>query len=387
MVDESADGANGPLLQSPSTIGPEPKPVKVGKPPHRPTMTFPGTLDRSSIPEEIRAFMQPPERDDELYRLDGYGIRSMLGRGGMGVVLAGWDVTLHRPVAIKLMKPSIVSCVDSRERFLREARTLANLTHDNIVPIYQVHVPSESYRTPYLVMPLLAGQTLEGYLLQKVKLSATELEQIALETARGLIFAHRNDIIHRDMKPANIWLETLPQDLEEPNSRAFRVRILDFGLARNEQSHSVTETGAFLGTAAYASPEQIDGQKLDCRTDLYSLGVLHYEAASGVKPFQRSTILATMRAVCDVDPVPLRQLRPDLPRNLLNLVEQLMQKSADSRPDTAKAVQRLLIGNGSEIIDPVVPRRQLVNQIASLWIFAGLAIVLLITLGLALFIW
>jgi serine/threonine protein kinase len=314
-----------------------------------PNLDFPGDSTPSSIPSDIRTLLNPPSQTGELCRLESYSIRTVLGIGGMGVVLAAWDETLRRPVAIKMMKPQIASVAGSRERFLREARMLANLTHENIVPIFHVQAPNQDVGVPYIVMPLLPGETLESRLNRGPNLSIPELHQIALEVARGLLFAHEAGIIHRDIKPGNIWLERLRQDDDAIASTGFRVRILDFGLARDQHSDTMTKSGAFLGTAAYASPEQIEGYRLDHRSDLFSLGTMLYRATTGKMPFEGPGLMSLMRAVCEHTPTPIDQLRPELPSYFKTLIDKLLQKNPANRPASAREILRILNASSAEV--------------------------------------
>jgi len=314
-----------------------------------PNVDFPGDGTPSSIPSDIRMLLNPPQATGELCRLETYSIRTVLGIGGMGVVLAAWDETLRRPVAIKMMKPQIASVAGSRERFLREARMLANLTHENIVPIFHVQAPNQDIGVPYIVMPLLPGETLEGRLNRGPNLSIPELHQIATEVARGLLFAHEAGIIHRDIKPGNIWLERLRQDDDAIASTGFRVRILDFGLARDQHSDTMTKSGAFLGTAAYASPEQIEGYRLDHRSDLFSLGTMLYRATTGKMPFEGPGMMSLMRAVCEHTPTRIDQLRPELPSYFKTLIDKLLQKNPADRPASAREILRILNASSAEV--------------------------------------
>jgi phosphate ABC transporter phosphate-binding protein len=314
-----------------------------------PNLDFPGDSTPSSIPSDIRILLNPPRASGELCRLEAYSIRTVLGIGGMGVVLAAWDETLRRPVAIKMMKPQIASVAGSRERFLREARMLANLTHENIVPIFHVQAPNQDIGVPYIVMPLLPGETLESRLNRGPNLSVPELHQIATEVARGLLFAHEAGIIHRDIKPGNIWLERLRQDDDAIASTGFRVRILDFGLARDQHSDTMTKSGAFLGTAAYASPEQIEGYRLDHRSDLFSLGTMLYRATTGKMPFEGPGLMSVMRAVCEHTPTPIDQLRPELPSYFTTLIDKLLQKNPANRPASAREILRILNASSAEV--------------------------------------
>src|SRR5207302_10527593 len=193
-------------------------------------------------------------------------VLGQLGAGGMGIVLRAEDPGLKRLVALKVLRPEYAAQPAARVRFIREARAAAKVEHDHIVPIFQI---AESNGTAFLAMPLLKGEALSTTLHRVGMLPVPDAVRIGREIAEGLAAAHAEGMIHRDIKPGNVWLE---------GSRG-RVRILDFGLARvtaeaGERDQTVTREGAVVGTPAYMSPEQARGFKVDHRTDLFSLGVV-----------------------------------------------------------------------------------------------------------------
>ena len=226
----------------------------------------------------------------------GYRVTRELGRGGMGVVLEAEDANLKRLVAIKLIAAEFAANPAARDRFLREARAVAKIEHENVVPI--LHVGEDAGQL-YLVMPLLKGETLDARLKRDTRLSVGELQRIGREVAAGLAAAHAVGLVHRDVKPANIWLE----------AGTGRVKLLDFGLAKPTEEEgtdaNLTDTGAVMGTPHYMSPEQAEGKPVDSRTDLFSLGAVLYHAATGQRPFQGDTKLAVLIAVTTETP-PLR---------------------------------------------------------------------------------
>src|SRR5262249_53059125 len=218
----------------------------------------------------------------------------LLGAGGMGLVFEAQDPDLRRPVALKVMRPEVAARAEARQRFLREARTAAALNHDHVLPIYQV---GEANGVPLIAMPLLAGEALEARLRREGRLPVAEVLRIGRETAEGLAAAHAAGLVHRDLKPSNLWLEA-------PGGR---VKVLDFGLARPLQTDvHLTASGVVVGTPGYMSPEQADGEPLDGRSDLFSLGCVLYRAATGVSPFQGKTLSALLLAVARDDPRPPR---------------------------------------------------------------------------------
>jgi tRNA A-37 threonylcarbamoyl transferase component Bud32/DNA-directed RNA polymerase subunit RPC12/RpoP len=189
-------------------------------------------------------FLAPPQADDELGRLGKYLILTILGHGGMGVVFKAKDPKLNRSVAIKAMRPTLAGSVSAGKRFLREAQAMAAVEHDHIVRIYQV---DEERGVPFLAMEFLKGETLDDRLKRDGELSAPEAVRVGREIAEALAAAHATGLIHRDVKPANVWLES-PRN---------RVKILDFGLARAaSQEAGLAQEGAIISTPAYTAPEE-----------------------------------------------------------------------------------------------------------------------------------
>ena len=206
--------------------------------------------------EEILALLKPPQQPGEFGRLGSYRIRQTLGRGGMGMVFEAFEERLQRSVALKVMNPDLAKKPDARERFLREARAAASLNHDHVVPIYHV---DEQDGIPFISMPMLKGEPLDVRLKRVKPLPIAEAIRIGRETAEGLAAAHAIGLIHRDIKPGNIWLED-----------GRRVKILDFGLARRaEGTEQLTQTGAILGTPSYMAAGT--GSRQECRSSRRSL--------------------------------------------------------------------------------------------------------------------
>jgi hypothetical protein len=277
----------------------------------------------------LARLLAPPLGPDELGRLGDYRVLDLLGRGGMGVVLAAEDPQLRRRVALKVIQPEATTNPRARARFLREARAAAKLQqHDHIVPIYHV---GEQNGVAFMVMPLLAGESLEDHLERESRLPPAEVLRIGREATEGLVAAHAAGLVHRDIKPGNLWLEA-------PTGR---VRILDFGLAREvaaDGDGAPTRAGAGLGTPAYMSPEQAAGRPVDGRSDLFSLGCVLYHMATGEPPFPGKTLTAVLRAVAEHHPPPPREVRPGLPAALSDLILRLLAKDPDQRPASARAV-------------------------------------------------
>ncbi len=281
----------------------------------------------SEHPEEL-ALLAPPQQPGEVGRLGHYRVLGVIGSGGMGVVFLAEDSHLERTVALKVMKPALARHPQAKERFLREARAMAAVEHECIVPIYQV---GQQKGVPFIAMPLLRGQTLEERLRQG-PLPPQEALRIARQVAAALAAAHQKGLIHRDIKPGNIWLE-----------KNGRVRLLDFGLARTlGEDTELTQAGSVIGTPNYMAPEQAQGDKLDHRCDLFSLGAVLYHMLSGRRPFRGKTLATVLSAVMQQDPPPLDSVVQGLPRELALLVHRLLAKDPARRPQTAAEVYRQL---------------------------------------------
>ncbi|MBX3397146.1 MAG: protein kinase [Gemmataceae bacterium] len=274
-------------------------------------------------------FLRPPQKPDEIGRLGPYRVLDTLGQGGMGLVYRAEDEKLRRTVALKVMLPKFAASPQAAQRFLREARLQAAVEHDHVVPIYQA---DEADGIPFIAMPLLKGRTLADALKATPRLPASEALRIGREIAEGLAAAHATGLIHRDIKPANVWLE----------GDRRRVKILDFGLARAESSGEaethITQEGAIVGTPAYMSPEQAAADELDPRTDLFSLGVVLYQMATGHLPFHGRNVTAVLTALTTKNPEAPRQHAPDLPPALDGLILKLLEKDRRNRPPSAQAV-------------------------------------------------
>ena len=284
--------------------------------------------DNSTVP--------PPKDEDDtrplvpewdIQRLAHYRVMKQLGRGGMGVVLQAEDEQLRRVVAMKVMRRDYASNPEARSRFLREARAAAAIRHDNIVTIYQV---GEDQGIPFLAMEFLKGKSLDDWLRPDRRATVAETLAIGKQAIRGLIAAHEAGLIHRDIKPANLWLE-------HPSKR---VKVLDFGLARGAEGEftELTQQGAMLGTPAFMAPEQMRGEAVDHRCDLFSFGCVLYRMTTGRLPFQGNTLFAVMAAVMSEEPPPVSAINPAVPPRLANLIAWLLSKDAGDRPDTARAV-------------------------------------------------
>jgi serine/threonine protein kinase len=278
---------------------------------------------------ELYDFLAPPQKPDEIGRLGPYRVLRVLGSGGMGVVFLAEDLHLERPVALKAMKPVLAVSEAAKKRFLREAKAMALLKHDHIVTIHHV---GEDRGTPYLAMEFLEGELLDDRLKRERKLPVAEVLRIGRETAEGLAAAHARGLIHRDIKPGNIFLEG-------PRGR---VKILDFGLARAavDDAH-ITQSGVILGTPAFMAPEQARGEPVDARCDLFSLGCVLYRMCTGAAPFNASDAISTLVAVTVDEPRPPGQLAA-VPPELSEFIMRLLAKKREDRPASAAGVAETL---------------------------------------------
>ena len=260
----------------------------------------------------------------ERYQLD----RS-LGNGGMGEVFEATDLTLHRNVAVKLLSPSLVQDEPARARFLREARALARVNSPHVVAVYDA---GEDDERPYLVMELVEGTTLEQELERAGRLEPARAVAIAKDIASGLASAHGQGIVHRDVKPSNVFLT--PSDA---------AKIGDFGIVRLERPDAtLTLTGQTFGSPPYVAPEQATGGTVDARADLYSLGCVLFQMLVGRRPFSGDDAVSLVYQHVHTTPPRVDSLHPEVPVALGDLVAGLMAKDPDDRPDSAEEVQRAL---------------------------------------------
>jgi len=280
---------------------------------------------RSRRPE----FLEPSENPAMLGRLGPYEIVEVIGQGGMGIVLKGWDAALHRFVAIKVLAPQLAASGTARQRFAREARAAAAVVHEHVVAI---HAVDSAAGLPLIVMPYVAGTSLQERLRAQGALEPKEIVRIAMQVAGGLAAAHAQGLIHRDVKPANILLENGME----------RVKITDFGLARAADDASLTHSGCLAGTPHYMAPEQARGEYVDHRADLFSLGSVMYVMCTGRLPFRAEGTLAVLRRIAEDAPRPIRQVSPDVPEPLVRIVEKLHAKNPAERFSSAEEVARLL---------------------------------------------
>jgi len=301
---------------------------------HRPEAGEPTRAGDGSGPgpgedDDMLGVLDPPTSPGHLGRFGPYDVTGLLGRGGMGVVLMGFDPALHRPVAIKLLAPRLATSSTARRRFLREARAAASVVHEHVVTI---HAVGEAGGLPFLVMQYVPGKSLQERIDAGGPLGLKEILRVGMQAAAGLAAAHAQGLVHRDVKPANILLENGVE----------RVKLTDFGLARAVDDAALTQSGVIAGTPQYMAPEQVRGDAVDHRADLFSLGSVLYAMCTGRSPFRAETTVAVLRRVCDEAPRPVREIRPEVPDWLEALIAKLHSKDPAARYQTAAEVSERL---------------------------------------------
>jgi|GEM_PF-2581941 len=271
----------------------------------------------------------PTDDPHMLGRISSYEIVGLLGQGGMGAVFKGFDRSLNRFVAIKMLLPHLAASGAARKRFAREAQAVAAVVDDHVMAI---HCIDEWQGVPYLVMTYSRGVSLQKRLCDNGPLEVREILRIGMQAAKGLAAAHAQGIVHRDIKPANIFLD---QNVE-------RVQLMDFGLARAVDDASLTRSGTLAGTPQYMSPEQARAEAVDHRSDLFSLGSVLYAMCTGHAPFRAESSYSVLRLITDKEPRPIREINPDIPEWLERIVMKLLSKSPADRFQSTDEVAELL---------------------------------------------
>ncbi|MCA9061849.1 MAG: serine/threonine protein kinase [Planctomycetaceae bacterium] len=290
--------------------------------------------DWTNLADFAVSFLQPCDETDKseeryLGRLGTILIRDVIGHGGNGLVLRGFQKELNRMVAVKVMAPQLAASAAARHRFAREARATAAIAHPNVMPILSV---DSTGPLPYLVMPYMECESLQQRLQRTGSLPTQELLQIAIQVVHGLTAAHALGLVHRDVKPANILLER----------GVDRVVLTDFGLARASDDASLTRTGLIAGTPQYMSPEQARGELIDIRSDLFSLGSVMYAMATGRPPFRAETSYGILRRVVEEQPRAVTELNPEMPRWLERIIFRLLAKTPRDRFQTTQELAGVL---------------------------------------------
>ncbi len=282
-----------------------------------------------------------------LTKLGKYIIKSELGSGAMGVVYRAEDPRLGRPVAIKTMSANVAANPELLKRFYREAQSAGQLRHPNIVTIYDI---DEADGIPFIAMEFLDGEDLEKIISARKQLPVVKKIDIAIQACRGLHCAHQHGIVHRDVKPANIFLLT-----------DGTVKLVDFGIARIG-SASMTRTGMVLGTVMYMSPEQIRGQTVDPRSDIFSLGIILYELLTYQPPFPGADVPSILFKIMNEPPAPLRELLPQFPPELEKVLLRALEKDREQRyqttEDLAFDLQRLADHLKHDMVDVYLEQGQ-----------------------------
>ncbi len=282
-------------------------------------------------PERLLDLLGPTDDPNMLGRIASYEIVGLLGQGGMGAVFKGFDRSLNRFVAIKMLLPHLAASGAARKRFAREGQAVAAVVDDYVMAI---HCVDEWQGVPYLVMTYSRGVSLQKRLSDKGPLEVREILRIGMQAAKGLAAAHAQGIIHRDIKPANIFLD---QNVE-------RVQLMDFGLARAVDDASLTRSGTLADTPQYMSPEQARAETVDHRSDLFSLGSVLYATCTGHAPFRAESSYSVLRLITDKEPRPIREINPDIPEWLERIVMKLLSKSREDRFNSAELIAALLEG-------------------------------------------
>ncbi|MFO0937547.1 MAG: protein kinase [Gemmataceae bacterium] len=316
---------------------------------------------------------------DGLDRVGVYRVIRLLGAGGMGLVYLAEDEILCRNVAVKILRPRIASQPHAREGFLREARAVAALKHDNVVTVFHVGeatVPSGE-PLPFLAMEFLEGENLASWLRREGPIRMEVAIRIGRQAAEGIAAAHARGVVHRDIKPGNLWLEAPPGWNEQPaHQRAplpsvARVKVLDFGLAFLVGQGTLGSNREIFGTPDYMAPELASGKGVDHRTDLYSLGVVLYELVTGVRPIQQDP---ARKQFVYPPPKPVSDFAAEIPPTLADLIHRLLSPAPEDRPKSIRQVIQVLadletpfagntIPNSNELTVIVPVRRRIRNSL------------------------
>jgi serine/threonine-protein kinase len=261
-----------------------------------------------------------------------FSVGPLLGQGGFAAVFRVRDLALGRDVAVKVLDLDLAPSASLAERFVREARTIAQLEHPHIVPIYKVGRHEEVL---YIIMRCVDGPSLRQLLGTHRRLSVGDAARIARQVADALSYAHSHEIVHRDVKPDNILLD-----------RSGHVLVTDFGIAKAAQAATaaqLTTEGMVIGTPQYMSPEQAAGDKVDGRSDIYSLGIVLYQMLSGVPPFDGDSSASILAKQLTQDPPPLRRERPDVSDEVAFVLDRMLEKEPERRFQRAAEVSRALV--------------------------------------------
>ena len=305
-------------------------------------------FDLQTVDQMLDEVLLPPIHPEMLGRLGRYDIEGVIGCGGMGVVLRGFDRDLHRPVAIKMILPRLSKNGTAKQRFAREARAAAAVLHPNLIAIHGIEVTDG---IPWFVMPLIAGPSLRMLVEKNGPLPEREIVRIGLQIASGLAAAHSPGLVHRDIKPENILVD----------NQINRVIITDFGLAQRDSDVGMTQTGYLAGTLSYMSPEQSRGEDVDARSDLFSLGSLLFYLAAGEVPFRASSPIAILHKIGGERHPSVQAINPEISITLSHVINRLLEKSPEDRFQSAVEVEAFLndflahLHQPTKTLAPIVP--------------------------------
>ena len=281
--------------------------------------------------------MQPTDPDPLIGAvLEGqFLVERLIGRGGMGRVYIAESRRLKRRCALKVLLPELTADERCVERFLREAQAIAQIHHENVVDIH--HLGEDQRGIVFFAMELLSGEDLASRLKRRDQhpFDWRQACRWMLQVARAIIAVHAAGLIHRDLKPSNVFLARTPDGGQQ-------IKLLDFGIVKADDQATLTGTGTVIGTASYMSPEQIQGDPIDRRTDIYSFGVLFYEVLAGRKPFIGEPLQIAYQH-CHSPPPSLRQFAPDIPPELGQLVMNMLTKAVGERVQTVEAIEQILL--------------------------------------------
>jgi eukaryotic-like serine/threonine-protein kinase len=315
-----------------------------------PASAMTGTLGGGSISSLGRSLPgTSTDKDGVLRQVGRYEIRSRLGRGGMASVYRAHDPHIGRDIAIKFLHAALAEDEECRTRFLREARAAGSLSHPHIAAVHDV---GEIEGRPFMAMELLEGRSLADVLDTTPQLPIRDVMMLGLQLAQALEYAHGKGIVHRDIKPGNIMM------LADKSG----IKVTDFGIAHMEGlgAHAPTLVGAVLGTPQYMSPEQTRGDKLDGRSDLFSAGIVLYQAATGERPFQGDNLVAVAQQIATAEPPPLNARRPDMPPALRRVIERCLAKQPAQRfasgAELAQALRKVIDDHDATLADKDKPR-------------------------------
>ena len=265
-----------------------------------------------------------------------YRLVRVLGEGGMGTVYEAQHLRLDRRFAVKVLKPEIAANAEMFDRFRREAEISSASRHENVVEVFDFNVDKDG--APYIVMEFLEGETLADRVARRGRLGLEETARVVEEAASGLEATHARGVVHRDLKPQNLFL------VRRAKRHDF-VKILDFGISKvlHVEGDFTTKQGSVLGTPNYMAPEQLEGGDVDARTDVWALGAIVYECLTGQRAFSGPTIPGVLYAVCHAEPRPLRELAPEVSQSVADVIARAIRKKRSERYETADAFRRAFL--------------------------------------------